>query len=59
MFVFFLKLAKLIQNEKGLNTDSIWHDKRGEFQYEKFENFCIENDIKHTFLLHELLNKTT
>ena len=39
----FRKLAKVIQNEKGLNIVSITSDHGGEFQNESFENFCEEN----------------
>ena len=45
----FHKLAKVIQNEKGLNIVSIRSDHRGEFQNESFENFCEENGIHHNF----------
>jgi len=44
----FRKLAKVIQNEKGLNIVSIRSDHEGEFQNESFENFCEENGIHHT-----------
>jgi transposase InsO family protein len=48
-FVAFRKLAKIIQNQKGLTIASIRSDHGGEFQNEAFENFCNENGIEHTF----------
>ena len=48
-FDAFHKLAKVIQNEKGLNIVSIRSDHGGEFQNESFENFCEENGIHHNF----------
>ena len=48
-FDAFHKLAKVIQNEKGLNIVSIRSDHGGEFQNESFENFCEENGIHQYF----------
>ena len=48
-FDAFCKLAKVIQNEKGLNIVSIRSDHGGEFQNEDFEKFCEENGIHHNF----------
>ena len=48
-FDAFPKLAKVIQNEKGLNIVSIRSDHGGEFQNEYFEKFCEENGIHHNF----------
>jgi len=48
-FDAFRKLAKVIQNEKGLNIVSLRSDQRGEFQNESFEKFCEENGIHHNF----------
>ena len=48
-FDAFCKLAKVIQNEKGLNIVSIRSDHGGEFQNEYFEKFCEENGIHHNF----------
>ena len=48
-FDAFRKLAKVIQNEKGLNIVSIRSDHGSEFQNDSFENFCEENGIYHKF----------
>ena len=48
-FDAFRKLAKVIQNEKGLNIVSIRSDHGGEFQNESFEKFCEENGFHHNF----------
>jgi len=48
-FDAFHKLAKVIQNEKGLSIISIRSDHGGEFQNEYFEKFCEENGIHHNF----------
>jgi len=48
-FDAFCKLAKVIQNEKGLNIVSIRSDHGDEFQNEYFEKFCEKNVIHHNF----------
>jgi len=48
-FDAFRKLAKVIQNEKGLNIVSIRSDHGGKFQNESFEKFFEENGIHHNF----------
>jgi len=48
-FDVFHKLAKVIQNEKGLHIVSIRSDHGREFQNESFEKFCEENKIHHNF----------
>jgi len=48
-FDAFRKLAKVIQNEKGLNIVSIRSDHGDEFQNESFEKFYEENGIQHNF----------
>jgi len=45
----FHKLAKIIQNEKGLIIFSLRSDHGGEFKNESFEKFCQENGIHHNF----------
>ena len=45
----FHKLAKVIQNESGLNIVSIRSDHGGEFQNKYFEKFCEKNKIYHNF----------
>lgn len=49
MFASFLKLDKIIPNEKGLSITSIRSDHGGEFKNEEFEFFCNENRVQHTF----------
>jgi len=44
----FCKLARVVQNEKGLNIILIRSDDGGEFQNEYFEKFCEENGIHHS-----------
>jgi len=48
-FDAFRKLAKVIQNEKGLKIVSLISDHGEEFQNESFEKFCEENGIHHNF----------
>jgi len=48
-FHAFRKLAKMIQNEKGLNIVLLRSDHEGEFQNESFESFCEGNGIHHNF----------
>jgi len=50
-FYAFHKLAKVIQNEKGLYIVSIRSDHVGKFQKEYFENFCEENEIHLNFFI--------
>ena len=57
VFEAFNTLAKVIQNEKGLNIVSIRGDHGGEFQNAFFEKFSEENGIHHNFLSQEHLNK--
>ena len=48
-FKVFRKFAKQIQNEKDLRIKVLRSDHGGEFQNEKFENYCEENGILHNF----------
>ena len=56
-FDAFCKLAKVIQNEKGLNIVSISSNHIGESQNKYLENICEENGIHHNFSSQEYLSK--
>jgi len=43
------RLAKVIQNEKNYGISAIKSDHGGEFQNEKFDEFCGKFEIKHNF----------
>ena len=45
----FKNLAKVIQNEKNSCISAIKFDHGGEFQNERFLNFCEKFGIKHYF----------
>jgi len=48
-FSAFKKLARRLQNTKNSNIGSIRSDHGGEFQNEKFNNFCEKMEILHNF----------
>ena len=48
-FSAFKKLARRLQNTKNNNIGSIRSDHGGEFQNEKFSNFCEKLGILHNF----------
>ena len=49
-FCAFKRPAKIIQNEKNYTIFDIKTDHGGEFQNERFENFCEKFGIQHNFL---------
>ena len=48
-FSSFITLLKRIANEKDTTIVSIRSDQGSEFQNQKFEEFCNENEIRHNF----------
>jgi len=48
-FSIFKGLSKILQNENNCNICAIKTNHGGEFQNEKFENFCNKRGIKHNF----------
>jgi len=56
-FTTFKHLARVLENENNCHISSIKSDHGGEFENERFENFCNKHDIKHNFPLQEHHNR--
>jgi len=48
-FIAFKHLAKVLENENNCHISLIKSDYGGEFENERFENFCSKHGIKHNF----------